>query len=112
MNSLIILTAVFDNLEIARELGQNINERKPFKDQTWKGTKTRTRDATLSRLVFLKFHFLLLSFLTTSEDIISYIYCELTEIFVFILLITLNYLQIHRCGCGIFEFIGEDSRIS
>lgn len=35
--------------EIAREHGQNINERMPFKDQTWKGTKTRTRDATLSR---------------------------------------------------------------
>ncbi|KAK6102280.1 integrin-linked kinase, putative [Brugia malayi] len=36
-------------VEIAREHGQNINERTPFKDQTWKGTKTRTRDATLSR---------------------------------------------------------------
>lgn len=48
-------------LEIAQEHGQNINERIPFKDQTWKGTKTRTRDATLSRLVWLKSHFLLSS---------------------------------------------------
>ncbi|KAK6042116.1 hypothetical protein COOONC_20379 [Cooperia oncophora] len=31
------------------ENGQNPNERIPFKDQTWKGTKSRTRDATLSR---------------------------------------------------------------
>uniref|UniRef100_A0A915PWB9 Protein kinase domain-containing protein n=2 Tax=Spirurina TaxID=6274 RepID=A0A915PWB9_9BILA len=36
-------------VEIAQEHGQSINERIPFKDQTWKGTKTRTRDATLSR---------------------------------------------------------------
>ncbi|ETN76257.1 ankyrin repeat protein [Necator americanus] len=35
--------------EIAIENGQNPNERIPFKDQTWKGTKSRTRDATLSR---------------------------------------------------------------
>ncbi|VDL70010.1 unnamed protein product [Nippostrongylus brasiliensis] len=35
--------------EIAVENGQNPNERIPFKDQTWKGTKSRTRDATLSR---------------------------------------------------------------
>ncbi|KAK5971931.1 Integrin-linked protein kinase [Trichostrongylus colubriformis] len=35
--------------EIAMENGQNPNERIPFKDQTWKGTKSRTRDATLSR---------------------------------------------------------------
>ncbi|VDM97206.1 unnamed protein product [Thelazia callipaeda] len=36
-------------MEIAHQHGQNVNERIPFKDQTWKGTKTRTRDATLSR---------------------------------------------------------------
>ncbi|PAV89225.1 hypothetical protein WR25_13614 [Diploscapter pachys] len=36
-------------MEIAQESGQNPNERTPFKDQTWKGTKSRTRDATLSR---------------------------------------------------------------
>lgn len=35
--------------EIAQENGQNPHERTPFKDQTWKGTKSRTRDATLSR---------------------------------------------------------------
>lgn len=37
--------------EIAQENGQNVNEKIPFKDQTWKGTKSRTRDATLSRYV-------------------------------------------------------------
>ncbi|KHN72939.1 Integrin-linked protein kinase [Toxocara canis] len=36
-------------IEIAQEHGQNVNEKIPFKDQTWKGTKSRTRDATLSR---------------------------------------------------------------
>uniref|UniRef100_A0A915AXR5 Protein kinase domain-containing protein n=1 Tax=Parascaris univalens TaxID=6257 RepID=A0A915AXR5_PARUN len=36
-------------IEIAQENGQNVSEKIPFKDQTWKGTKSRTRDATLSR---------------------------------------------------------------
>lgn len=36
-------------IEIARENGQNENERIPFKNEAWKGTKSRTRDATLSR---------------------------------------------------------------
>lgn len=36
-------------IEIATELGQRVNEKIPFRDQTWKGTKSRTRDATLSR---------------------------------------------------------------
>ncbi|VDK46091.1 unnamed protein product [Anisakis simplex] len=36
-------------IEIAREHGQNESDRIPFRDQTWKGTKSRTRDATLSR---------------------------------------------------------------
>ncbi|GMT19594.1 hypothetical protein PFISCL1PPCAC_10891 [Pristionchus fissidentatus] len=35
--------------EIAREHGQDPNMKAPFKDQTFKGTKSRTRDATLSR---------------------------------------------------------------
>lgn len=36
--------------EIAQENGQNPRERVPIRnDQTWKGTKSRTRDATLSR---------------------------------------------------------------
>uniref|UniRef100_A0A0N5B019 Protein kinase domain-containing protein n=1 Tax=Syphacia muris TaxID=451379 RepID=A0A0N5B019_9BILA len=35
--------------EIARENGQDENERIPFKNESWKGTKSRTRDATLSR---------------------------------------------------------------
>uniref|UniRef100_A0A913HX29 Protein kinase domain-containing protein n=1 Tax=Strongyloides stercoralis TaxID=6248 RepID=A0A913HX29_STRER len=35
--------------EIALEHRQDINVRIPFKDELWKGTKSRTRDATLSR---------------------------------------------------------------
>ncbi|GMR42810.1 hypothetical protein PMAYCL1PPCAC_13005 [Pristionchus mayeri] len=35
--------------EIAREHGQDPNSKAAFKDQTFKGTKSRTRDATLSR---------------------------------------------------------------
>ncbi|EFP08429.1 CRE-PAT-4 protein [Caenorhabditis remanei] len=36
-------------MEIAQEHGQSPNDQIPFKDTTWKGTKSRTRDATLSR---------------------------------------------------------------
>lgn len=35
--------------EIAQQHGQNPNDKIPFKDSSWKGTKSRTRDATLSR---------------------------------------------------------------
>ncbi|MFH4980135.1 hypothetical protein AB6A40_006844 [Gnathostoma spinigerum] len=36
-------------IEIAKEHGQDVSEKIPFKDQAWKGTKSRTHDATLSR---------------------------------------------------------------
>uniref|UniRef100_A0A914D053 Protein kinase domain-containing protein n=1 Tax=Acrobeloides nanus TaxID=290746 RepID=A0A914D053_9BILA len=35
--------------EIAAENGQNTRQKIPYRDENWKGTKTRTRDATLSR---------------------------------------------------------------
>ncbi|KRZ17426.1 Integrin-linked protein kinase, partial [Trichinella zimbabwensis] len=35
--------------ETAVNCGQDLNYRLPFRDQSWKGTKTRSRDATLSR---------------------------------------------------------------
>ncbi|KAI6176706.1 Protein kinase domain-containing protein [Aphelenchoides bicaudatus] len=35
--------------EIAIENGQNVSQKIPFRDETWRNTKTRTRDATLSR---------------------------------------------------------------
>uniref|UniRef100_A0A914VHF1 Serine-threonine/tyrosine-protein kinase catalytic domain-containing protein n=1 Tax=Plectus sambesii TaxID=2011161 RepID=A0A914VHF1_9BILA len=35
--------------EIAANSGQDLNKKIAFRDQTWKGTKTRSRDATLSR---------------------------------------------------------------
>ncbi|RWS03983.1 Integrin-linked protein kinase-like protein [Dinothrombium tinctorium] len=35
--------------ELADKLGQDINKRIPYKDQSWLGTKARSRDATLSR---------------------------------------------------------------
>ncbi|KAH7731355.1 CBN-PAT-4 protein [Aphelenchoides avenae] len=35
--------------EIAVEHGQNVNQKIPFRDENWRNTKTRTRDATLSR---------------------------------------------------------------
>ncbi|CAD5214956.1 unnamed protein product [Bursaphelenchus okinawaensis] len=35
--------------EIALENGQNANQKMPFRDDGWKNTKTRTREATLSR---------------------------------------------------------------
>lgn len=35
--------------EIAIEHGQNVSQKIPFRDETWRNTKTRTRDATLSR---------------------------------------------------------------
>lgn len=44
-----IFSITLFSLEIAKENGQSPNERVPFKDETWKGTKSRTRDATLSR---------------------------------------------------------------
>uniref|UniRef100_A0A1I7Z721 Protein kinase domain-containing protein n=1 Tax=Steinernema glaseri TaxID=37863 RepID=A0A1I7Z721_9BILA len=34
---------------VAIDCGQDVSRRQPFRDDTWKGTKTRTRDATLSR---------------------------------------------------------------
>ncbi|TKR64027.1 hypothetical protein L596_024624 [Steinernema carpocapsae] len=34
---------------VAMECSQDLTRRLPFRDDTWKGTKTRTRDATLSR---------------------------------------------------------------
>uniref|UniRef100_A0A1I7XJT0 Protein kinase domain-containing protein n=1 Tax=Heterorhabditis bacteriophora TaxID=37862 RepID=A0A1I7XJT0_HETBA len=48
-NEIISLVDKIWKEDIAAENGQNPNERIPFKDQTWKGTKSRTRDATLSR---------------------------------------------------------------
>lgn len=35
--------------ELADKAGQDVNRKIPFKDQSWLGTKTRSRDATLSR---------------------------------------------------------------
>lgn len=35
--------------EIAMEHGQNVNQKIPYRDENWRNTKTRTRDATLSR---------------------------------------------------------------
>jgi integrin-linked kinase len=35
--------------EIAHENGQNVHQKIPFRDENWRNTKTRTRDATLSR---------------------------------------------------------------
>ncbi|OUC43830.1 ankyrin repeat protein [Trichinella nativa] len=35
--------------ETAVNCGQDLNYRLPYRDQSWKGTKTRSRDATLSR---------------------------------------------------------------
>ncbi|KAI6214849.1 hypothetical protein M3Y94_00316700 [Aphelenchoides besseyi] len=35
--------------EIAIENNQNVSQKIPFRDETWRNTKTRTRDATLSR---------------------------------------------------------------
>jgi integrin-linked kinase len=35
--------------EIAIENGQDVAHKIPFRDETWRNTKTRTRDATLSR---------------------------------------------------------------
>lgn len=35
--------------EIAIENGQDVQQKIPFRDETWRNTKTRTRDATLSR---------------------------------------------------------------
>ena len=35
--------------ELAAKLGQELNRKIPYKDQSWFGTKTRSRDATLSR---------------------------------------------------------------
>jgi integrin-linked kinase len=34
---------------MAAATGQDPSKRSQFREQTWKGTKTRTRDATLSR---------------------------------------------------------------
>ncbi|VDO96023.1 unnamed protein product [Soboliphyme baturini] len=36
-------------IEYATNLGQDLKRRVPYRDQSWKGTKTRSRDATLSR---------------------------------------------------------------
>jgi integrin-linked kinase len=35
--------------ELAAELGQDVTKKIPYKDQSWLGTKSRSRDATLSR---------------------------------------------------------------
>lgn len=35
--------------ELAEKLGHDISRKLPFRDQSWLGTKTRSRDATLSR---------------------------------------------------------------
>lgn len=35
--------------EMAVAAGQDVRQKVPFRDQSWKGTKTRSRDATLSR---------------------------------------------------------------
>lgn len=35
--------------ELAEKLGQDISRKIPYKDQSWLGTKSRSRDATLSR---------------------------------------------------------------
>ena len=35
--------------ELAEKAGQDVTRKVPFKDQSWLGTKTRSRDATLSR---------------------------------------------------------------
>lgn len=42
-------TIYANSLEIALENGQNANQKVPFRDESWRNTKTRTRDATLSR---------------------------------------------------------------
>lgn len=42
-------------LELADKMGQDVNKKVPYKDQSWLGTKTRSRDATLSRHLGIKF---------------------------------------------------------